>query len=396
MATAIRHRTGTYRAVNPAETWSRISQELPRFGITRVADVTGLDEIGIPTFVAYRPDGSTVAVSIGTGVDPMQARVSAAMESIESWHAENPVRQPDFRATAAGLDLPYDLRALNIAARSPLTGYCELDWTSGTGLLSGRPVPVPLETIKIDLASGWPWAYALFLPSTNGVASGNTPAEATLHGLLEAMERDCVADYVTADPARWRYCDIDAAGSEYLARIVARLRSVGCAISVIDITNRLGVPCYAARIWSPDLPFRFGGFGCHVSAEIAAGRALLEAAQSRLATVSGARDDISGSSYQPAPHLDAGPRPDGGVNVVPLRADLIIGDSAAGDPNGPPDLESVIRFCAARITEVTGFEPFTVDLAHAGIGIPVQKTYAPGIRMYDNEKLPYVAAPQHS
>src|SRR5579863_1773090 len=95
MTTAIRHRAGTYRAVSPADTWSRISSGLHNFGITRVTDITDLDEIGIPTVVAYRPDGTTVAVSIGTGLDPMQARVSAAMESIEAWHAENPAREPD-------------------------------------------------------------------------------------------------------------------------------------------------------------------------------------------------------------------------------------------------------------------------------------------------------------
>jgi YcaO-like protein with predicted kinase domain len=377
MTTAIRHRTGTYRAVNPAETWSRIAPWLHYFGITRVTDITELDEIGIPTVVAYRPDGTTLAVSIGTGLDPMQARVSAAMESIEVWHVENPVRQPEIRAAAADLALPYDLRALNIAPRSPLTRYCTLDWTTGTGLLTGQPVPVPLDTIRIDFTGGSPWAYALFQPTTNGVASGNSQADATLHGLLEAMERECIADYLNTDQADWRYCDVDAVDSDYISRIVAKLGDAGCAIRLIDITNRLGIPCYAARVWSADVPIHSGGFGCHVNAEIAAGRALLEAAQSRLAAVSGARDDISENIYRlrrdgiGLPELSD-------VNVVPLRA------SQAADE---PDIESVIRHCAARIKEVTGFEPFTVDLSHDDIGIPVQKTYAPGVPMFDHEKL---------
>ncbi len=148
MATAIRHRAGTYRAVSPAVTWSMISSRLHIFGITRVAEVTGLDEIGIPVFVAYRPDTKTVSVSIGTGLDPMQARVSAAMESVEVWHVENVAREPEFRGTAADIRPPYDLRALNIAPHSPLTEHCVLDWVTGTGLLTGRPVPVPLDTLR--------------------------------------------------------------------------------------------------------------------------------------------------------------------------------------------------------------------------------------------------------
>jgi ribosomal protein S12 methylthiotransferase accessory factor len=304
----------------------------------------------------------------------MQARVSAAMESIETWHVENPVREPDFRATAASLDLPYDLRALNLAPRSPLTERCTLDWTTGTGLLSGQPVPVPLDSIRADFTGNFPWADVLFGASTNGVASGNTPVEATLHGLFEIMERDCIAEHQAESPAGYRYCDVTEATSEYVSRIVARLRDARCVISVVDITNRLGFPCYAARVWSADVAYRSGGYGCHVDAEIAVGRALLEAAQSRLGAVSGARDDISDEAYlsraqHPSPH---------GVTIASIRTGLLADE---------PDLESVVRSCATRVAEVTGFEPFTVDLSHPDIGISVQKTYAPGLRMFDIERL---------
>jgi ribosomal protein S12 methylthiotransferase accessory factor len=372
--TAIRHRGGTYRSVKPRDTWDRIAPQLRRFGITRVNDITDLDEIGIPTWIACRPDGTTFAISIGTGLDPMQARVSAAMESIEVWHAENPVRLADFRDSALGLGLPYDIRALNLADRSPLTGHSVLDWTTGTGVLSGRAIPVPLDSIQLDFTAARPWPNALFRPTSNGVASGNTPVEATLHGMLEVIERDCLAERQTTDPAQFRYVDVAQASSEYIREIVARLDGVGCVISVIDITNGLGVPCYAAQVWSADVPIYCGGFGCHVDADIALGRALLEAAQSRLAIVSGARDDLDADLYQPGAR-----RPDPpDAQFVPPRAGL------ASDG---PDLESVVRYCAGRIAEVTGCEPATVDLAHADIGIAVQKVFAPGLRMPDPDRL---------
>jgi YcaO-like protein with predicted kinase domain len=374
ITTAIRHRGGTYRAVKPQDTWDRVSLQLHRFGISRVADITDLDEIGIPTWVAYRPDGTTFAVSLGTGLDPMQARVSATMESIEVWHAENPVRVADFRDSAIGLGLPYDIRALNLADRSPLTGHSVLDWTTGTGVLSGRVIPVPLDSIALDFTDARPWPNALFRPTSNGVASGNTPVEATLHGMLEDIERDCIAEHQATDPAQFRYVDVDQANSDYIREIAARLRDTGCVISVIDITNQLGIPCYAGRIWSADVPIYCGGFGCHVDADIALGRSLLEAAQSRLAIVSGARDDIDAAVYQPSAR-----RPDpADAEIVPHRAGL------ASDR---PDLESVVRYGAERIAAVTGCEPVTVNLAHDDIGIAVQKVYTPGLRMADTERL---------
>ena len=63
----IAYRGGTYRTASPEQTWRRIEPILPQLMITRVADVTHLDEIGLPVHVAYRPVGSTLAVSIGAG-----------------------------------------------------------------------------------------------------------------------------------------------------------------------------------------------------------------------------------------------------------------------------------------------------------------------------------------
>jgi ribosomal protein S12 methylthiotransferase accessory factor YcaO len=49
--------SGTHRLVAPEVTLERIAPHLLRFGITRCADITGLDRIGIPVYVAVRPQG---------------------------------------------------------------------------------------------------------------------------------------------------------------------------------------------------------------------------------------------------------------------------------------------------------------------------------------------------
>lgn len=364
----IAYRAGTYRTASPEQTWQRIQPMLDQFMITRVADITHLDEIGLPVHVAYRPAGTTLAVSIGTGLTAAQARVSAAMESVELWHAENPWLDIERRCPARDLGLPYDIRNLNLALHSPLTDRVVLDWVGGVGLTTGQRYLVPADTIQVDF-TGRTWATVLFRPTTNGLASGNSSLDATLHALLELIERDCVSDFYTTPLAGRPSVDPAASRHPDTATVYAALRAAGCRIEVYDITNRIGVPCYSARIWSPDVPMTCGGFGCHVDPDIAIGRALLEAAQSRLCTVSGARDDIPLQAYEPSDPL---PVPPGPHQDLPPMADL-------GD-----DIADVVRYCSSRVAGATGVEPFVVDLTHPRWGIPVSKVFAPGLRLHED------------
>ncbi len=60
-------RTGTHRAQSPEETFRAIKPHLERAGVTRIADVTGLDNIGVPTTLAIRPNALTIACSSAKG-----------------------------------------------------------------------------------------------------------------------------------------------------------------------------------------------------------------------------------------------------------------------------------------------------------------------------------------
>jgi len=373
MSETIAYRIGTYRAASPEETWARVLPLLPRFGITRVADITRLDDIGVPVHLAYRPTGLTYAVSIGSGGTALQSQVSAVMESIEAWHAENLQLAIAARAPAADLDLGYDVRWLNLSLRSPLTDSVELDWVAGRGLLSGREVLVPIDVIRMDLTVPKDWARVLFRPTSSGLATGNTAAEATLHGLHELIERDCMAAYCRTPVAQRRYVDPSGCQNPLTRQVYDALRAAGCRIVICDITGPTGVPCYAAAIWAPDVPMRCGGFGCHVDPAIAIGRAMAEAVQSRMAAIAGARDDIDDAAYQESPELiEPG-------DLAEFRADTGWADQG--------DLESVIRHCAALVTAVTGAEPIVVRLDHADIGIPSVKVLTPGLRMVDEALL---------
>lgn len=373
MTDSIVYRAGTYRAAIPEETWERILPMLPRFGITRVADITGLDDIGLPVHVAYRPDGLTYAVSIGTGATPAQSRVSAVMESIEAWHAEN-LRVPvSARCGAAAVGLDYDVRELNLAPRSPVTRNVVLDWVAGQGLLTGRETFAPAEFIRLSLTPPVDWAQALFQVTSNGLATGNTVADAVLHGLFEVIERDSVASYLARPQHERCYVDLATCRHPAAQRTFEALRAADCTVLVQDITGRVGLPCYAAVVWSPDVPISCGGYGAHVDPGIAIGRAMAEAIQTRLALIAGARDDIDGESYREAA------RPPEPSCLVPL-------------PEEPgwvtrSDLDDVIKHCATLAATVTGAEPFAVQISHQDIGIPAVKVIAPGLRMMHHDTL---------
>jgi ribosomal protein S12 methylthiotransferase accessory factor YcaO len=90
---------------------------------------------------------------------------------------------------------------------------------------------------------------------------------------------------------------------------------------------------------------------------------LTEAVQSRLAALSGARDDFSESNYQESRPLSE-------------PAELVSFCEDAGLA-GEDDLDSVIRHSASLVAAVAGTEPFAVRLDHEDLGIPAVKVLAP-------------------
>src|SRR6266851_7790004 len=87
-----KYRAGTHRLISPEETLESVQCFFPAMGITRVADITGLDVIGIPVVTVCRPNSRAVTVSLGKGLDVAAARASGVMESIEAFMAERITR----------------------------------------------------------------------------------------------------------------------------------------------------------------------------------------------------------------------------------------------------------------------------------------------------------------
>jgi ribosomal protein S12 methylthiotransferase accessory factor YcaO len=91
-------RRGTHRSASLNDTLKRVLPLGPVMGITRIANVTGLDSVGIPVVMVCRPNSRSVAVSQGKGIHQavdgcLSMKLKAWMISIEmiNHHAFNVV-----------------------------------------------------------------------------------------------------------------------------------------------------------------------------------------------------------------------------------------------------------------------------------------------------------------
>jgi ribosomal protein S12 methylthiotransferase accessory factor len=77
--------SGVERTVRPSVTIKRARRVLEAVGVTKVADVTDLDRVGIPNFMTVRPHDAAQGISYysGKGTTRADAHAGALMEAIE-------------------------------------------------------------------------------------------------------------------------------------------------------------------------------------------------------------------------------------------------------------------------------------------------------------------------
>jgi ribosomal protein S12 methylthiotransferase accessory factor len=272
-------------------------------GITRIARVTGLDCIGIPVSTCIRPSSRSLTVSQGKGPTDALADVSAAMESIELFHAENPPG-PTHRGSYTELVGKHGVvhPSKFVAGWFPHAAAedSEMDWFATEDLPTGRMVLVPYVLIDFDETREGKETSRLYV-STNGLASGNTLEEATCHALYEVIERDAMAKMLDLTDEEQLDREVDPRTVDGPCReLVDRLRAGGVCVRLWEATTEIGVPafyCLIRGVGELRGLKTFGGSGAHHSRNVAMSRALTEAAQARLTIISGTRDDVFPSDY---------------------------------------------------------------------------------------------------
>ncbi len=368
-------------------------------GITRVADVTGLDSIGLPVVMVCRPNARSLSVSQGKGLDLAAARASGLMEAAELYHAER-ITLPLKFASLNELRFTHrmaDVAALPRLAASAFNDDLRLLWIAGIDLLStdigsgGETLWVPYESVHLNCTLPLPPGSGCFPLTSNGLASGNHLLEALCHGLCEVIERDAWTLWeLGGAAARWRTrVDLGTVDDPACRAVLDIYERAGIAVAVWEITSDLGVAAFRSMILDRDpAPFyavgASAGMGCHPAREVALLRALTEAAQSRLTSIAGARDDMARAQYALSRSPDV---------VNRLRAEIEEGCRPAPESAAPrsfrqaPTFESAsfdadLRWLLDRLAAAGLSQVVAVDLTQEGLGIPVARVIVPGLETF--------------
>lgn len=369
-----RYLLGTHRVRPPEETWEVVLPLLAPAGITRVADVTALDRLGVPVYQAVRPASRNLSVSQGKGLTPAAARVSAVMEALELWHAERLDHLPQVTMSLREMEYGNPIRARDLPWVEGAVGLdaAPVAWVPAVSLLTGSRAWLPRELLEVDFTVPETLRPRMLYVSSNGLASGNCPEEAQLHALCEVIERHglhLTREGAPGRPAGRAAVDLASVDDAECRRLIDRIGRSGMKLGIFDVAWEAGVPSFQVDLVAADLPNVWLGAGTHPSPAVALARALTEAAQSRLAYISGARDDLPRLCPGSANH----------------RAFEEYEPPAGGRPFGEvPDLstESVARDLEAVVARVAaaGYEPYWIDLTRPEVGLAVGRVFVPGLR----------------
>lgn len=269
---------------------------LPDYGITRVAHLTGFDNVGLPVHMAVKPQGKTLSSGSGKGSLPNASWVSAVMECSEQAVWENldleTVNATESMMRRLGVNV-VDVNRIAAMTGTPDLHDLPCDWVAGWDIVGGREIYVPEPCVGV--AQGWIRAHRPFVSGSNGLASGAHVLEAVLSGLQEVIERDGMTLNTTAIHAP----EVDPMNLLEIAApsVAERVQRAGLRLEAVDCRTEIGVPTMVAYLYDDHSPVgTFKGAGAGTSNRTALVRAVTEAAQARCLIVAGARDDIFESS----------------------------------------------------------------------------------------------------
>ncbi|WP_283133915.1 YcaO-like family protein [Rhizohabitans arisaemae] len=403
-------KTGPTREVPVAETLKRVTPLLRTVGVTRVADITRLDRIGIPVHNAIAP-GSRDVLSVynGKGRTHADARASAIMEAVERFAAWQPMTADviaSYAELAAGRHPVMNPADHNLQPNPFYREDRPISWVRGHDLLADEEVYVPLCLAGYYTVFHEPQCF--YITTGNGLASGNSLEEAICHALCELVERDSwtLADLVSnrlrqvvvtklgaAAPAGadlWleeRHPTVDPATLPPSAGWFAeRVQEAGLPLVIKNITSAAGIPSFAAMV-AEDVAETFSpghsGYGTHPDAEVAVVRAITEAVQSRAVDIQGMREDLSLPGRRVDKwnqHASRGGATD--KSVWPWRESGPAVDFATLPSHPGDDVMADVDLLLARLRDQGLERAIVVDRTPPGFPVSVVRVIVPGLESY--------------
>jgi ribosomal protein S12 methylthiotransferase accessory factor len=363
-------------------------------GVTRVARVTGLDRTGVEVACAVRPGGHVLQVCNGKGLTFEDAALGALFETAELWAAEHvpPTRLVwSTRAELAGqAEEAWSAEALGSAGRMVdprLWGdSVRCAWREATELHSGQTIWIPAQGVYCPPSGEVALGPVSVAWTSNGSGAHPDVRRALLHALLEATERDQLARSLpggwTEAVVRQRMLSPGVLESQAprTAALARTLRERGFGVYLFDVTpapkvrGAVGLPVAAAVLVDEEqgpVPLT-AGYACALGRDEALLRALLEAAQSRLTDIHGAREDVSPADQSAARDFAAAC-----AAVRPKRQPEALPDLSA-------DSASPVRALRRVLSQLrhAGFTQAAAVTLDAPVpGLHVQRVVVPGMRI---------------
>jgi ribosomal protein S12 methylthiotransferase accessory factor len=350
----------------------RSAMRFRRMFSLRAEDAPGLVALGAEIDAAAGGDAPTGGVS-GAGLELRQAFESCVGEAAE--YASSFAAPDDRFEKLADSEVPPPLRSLwerlHPARRDPAATHS--DWAHAADLADGSPVLLPADLCFRRAASSRdidpPW------PLSTGCGAGVDLLDATLHGLLELIERDATILWLRGGLSGRA---VPPGPGAVLSRL--RQEARGRLTWLLDITSDVRVPVVAALSCAENGFGLCRGIACRPTLAAAADAALIEMAQMELAyrlsaTKQRLRGDAALSSAD-RQHIQRYTSVDAAAN-------------AALQPIAPPatscnltghDNVAVLHEIRSRLRHV-GVEVYAVNLTKPSLGIPVARAFAPGLEM---------------
>jgi ribosomal protein S12 methylthiotransferase accessory factor len=365
----------------------RAAARLPRLFRLAVPDAPGLCFFGAevdPATVGATGRGLPIASSAGSGLDWGTAFECCIGEAIEYLAGIWPPNLGGRIAT------PQDgMRSLDPASSAfvaAVLAYCgvpasrPIAWMPAVRLRDGMQGHFPL-----DLCVRRPVEERDFTPPLRlgtGCAAGRSVAAATLHALLELVERDASALWWRGG-ARGRLLPAENAAVCHSAALIGRLRgdAPGRKTWLLDITTDIAIPVIAAVSARPDgLGFTYG-LACRPNYVAAAAAAVFELCQMELGyrLAAGRRQERGDAALNEGDrgHLHRADLIDVGscalLHPISPGGPAWVGPPANGDE---PTLQHLVAWLASQ-----EIDAYAVDLTQPELGIPVVRVMAPALQL---------------
>jgi ribosomal protein S12 methylthiotransferase accessory factor YcaO len=397
------------------ETIKTILPVSSNIGITRLADITNMDILGIPNFSAVLPGTEDyIWVYSGKGPTRMDAKASALMESIERYSSlpsgnRKKMIQGSYKEVSKVSKI---LDPSNVVEPMILEYDDEMimDFLSGYDLVNNERILIPAPLALFRYSPKPPAINPFAYHHTNGLASGNVLEEAICHSLCELIERDATSlaelnasalpynflrtmtkylsdNGLEIDPVDGtefvdddsKYPDVDISNIDFkpISNLVKKFNDAKIPLIIKDITSPIGVPTFNASSieWiTEDYGYLAEGHGTHPDARIALLRAITEVSQTRAANIQGARDDLRKISYGNSNSDEKKTwqfmKSKNTIQFSEIKS--FIHDDILDD----------INFILSRLVSNGLKQVIVVDLTNPQIMIPVVRTIVPGLETF--------------